>query len=306
MEITQLTYFKTVAKYESFTKAAMELHITQSALSRSIAQLENEIGILLFERKKGGKITLNSDGRFFLQHVIQVLNTLENTVSAVKEMAGLERGVVNVALTEAVYITHILHRFILDFPDVRLNCRLQSEAQIKASLDDGTLNFAVSDHPIYGQDLEWSSLYRDQLSVMLPPGHPLCGRKCISAAELSNDRFIISNLGFGMESAVVKLCQQAGFTPRVVYEGTGEELCGQLVSDGIGVMIAPHSINLGRSAATGVGDPMTAAIPLSDAFAYNEIGIVQKSGQFQSNAALELFRRITDYFGALKPLTFER
>ena len=59
MEITQLTYFKTVAKYESFTKAAMELHITQSALSRSIAQLESEIGVLLFERKKGGKITLN-------------------------------------------------------------------------------------------------------------------------------------------------------------------------------------------------------------------------------------------------------
>ena len=95
MEITQLTYFKTVAKYESFTKAAMELHITQSALSRSIAQLESEIGVLLFERKKGGKITLNNDGRFFLQHVIQMLNGLDNTVAAVKERAGLERGVIH-------------------------------------------------------------------------------------------------------------------------------------------------------------------------------------------------------------------
>ena len=63
MEITQLHYFKTVAKFESFTRAAEELHITQSALSRSIAQLENDIGIQLFERRKGGKITLNRDGR---------------------------------------------------------------------------------------------------------------------------------------------------------------------------------------------------------------------------------------------------
>ena len=67
MEITQLHYFKTVAKFESFTRAAEELHITQSALSRSIAQLENDIGIQLFERRKGGKITLNRDGRFFLR-----------------------------------------------------------------------------------------------------------------------------------------------------------------------------------------------------------------------------------------------
>ena len=107
MEITQLHYFKTVAKHESFTLAAEELHITQSALSRSIAQLEADIGIQLFERRKGG-VTLNRDGHFFLQHVIQVLNTLENTVSAVKEMAGLETGVVNISISEFIFIKHII------------------------------------------------------------------------------------------------------------------------------------------------------------------------------------------------------
>ena len=153
MEITQLTYFKTVAKYESFTKAAMELHITQSALSRSIAQLESEIGVLLFERKKGGKITLNNDGRFFLQHVIQMLNGLDNTVAAVKERAGLERGVIQLALNEGIYIRHILRRFLLDHSNVQVNCTFLSDEQIKVGLDDCTLNFAICDHQIYGQEL---------------------------------------------------------------------------------------------------------------------------------------------------------
>lgn len=300
MEITQLTYFKTVAKYESFTKAAMELHITQSALSRSIAQLENEIGILLFERKKGGKITLNGDGRFFLQHTIQLLNELENSVAAVKERAGLEQGVISMALTEGVYIRHILRRFLLDHPNVRLNCHFRSDRQIKEGLDASTLNFAVSDHQIHGQDLSWSLLCRDPLAVMLPPGHPLSGRQTIPAIALSKEQFIIRNLGTQGESPVIRFCQQAGFTPRVVYEGTEDDLCTQLVSDGVGVMIVPRSIYLGRSDAKGV-IPAATAIPLADDFAFHEIGIVQKPGQFQSAAAKDLMRRITEYFGALKP-----
>ena len=64
MELSQLAYFRAVARTEHFTRAAEELHITQSALSRSIAQLESDIGIQLFERRKGGKITMNRDGRF--------------------------------------------------------------------------------------------------------------------------------------------------------------------------------------------------------------------------------------------------
>ena len=302
MEITQLHYFKTVAKYESFTKAAAELHITQSALSRSIAQLEDDIGILLFERRKGGKITLNRDGKFFLTHVVQILNTFENTVSAVKEMAGLEKGVVNIAVTEEIYIKHIIHDFMLDYPDVRLNCRLQSDQQIQASLDDGTLNFAVSEHPIYGPDIEWIPLYQDRLTVVLPDGHPLQSRKWIHTSELSGERFIISNLGYGMDSAVIHMCQMAGFTPRVVYEGTGEDLCGQLVHDGIGVMITPHSINQGVRDTAGIEGPRIVAVPLADSFACNEIGIVRKTGQFQSAAATELFERILSYFESLSPL----
>lgn len=298
MEITQLTYFKTVAKYESFTKAAMELHITQSALSRSIAQLESEIGVLLFERKKGGKITLNNDGRFFLQHVIQMLNGLDNTVAAVKERAGLERGVIQLALNEGIYIRHILRRFLLDHSNVQVNCTFLSDEQIKVGLDDCTLNFAICDHQIYGQELEWTPLCRDPLAVMLPPGHPLISRRSIAAEELREEKFIIRYLGTEHESPVIRLCQKAGFTPRIIYKGTEDDLCTDLVADGVGVMIVPHSLYLGRSDAK--GRTCTAAVPLSDDFAFHEIGIMRKPGQFQSAAAQELLARISSYFAALR------
>lgn len=300
MEITQLHYFKIVAKYESFTRAAEELHITQSALSRSIAQLEGDIGIQLFERKKGGKITLNRNGRFFLTYVIQVLNTLENTVSAVKEMAGLERGVVNIALSEFVFIKHIVLSFIKDHPDVRLSCCLQSNEQMRSSLDDGTLNFAICKEPIPGPDLVWTSLFQDRMCAIVPPGHPLSHRKSIHMAELSRDRFIISNLGYDMATGVVKMCNLAGFEPYIIYEGNGEDLCGRLVGEGYGVMVAPYSINQGVRL-MGVDQAELPSIPIEDGFAASEIGVVIKQGQFQSAAAMELYQRVVEFFTTLPP-----
>lgn len=304
MEITQLHYFKTVAKFESFTRAAEELHITQSALSRSIAQLENDIGIQLFERRKGGKITLNRDGRFFLRYVVQVLNTLENTVSAVKEMAGLERGVVNIAISEFVFVKNVIFDFLREHPDVRLNCRLQSQDQMRASLDDGTINFALCKAPIPGSDLLWQPLFTDRMAVVLPPGHPLSGRKSIHLDELREEHFIVSNLGFDMSSEMIRMCHLAGFEPYIVYEGSGEDLCGKLVSAGVGVMLAPYSITLGVER-LGVDMVPIPSIPLADSFAESQIGAVMKWGQFQSEAALALFERISAFYAGLPPFSLE-
>ncbi len=300
MEITQLHYFKTAAKFESFTKAAEELHITQSALSRSIAQLESDIGIQLFERRRGGRITLNKDGLFFLQHVTEILNTLENTVSAVKEMSGLEQGIINMAVTEAVFVKNVILDFMKEYPNIRLTCRLQSPEQIRQSLDDGSLNFAVCDEQIYGEGLEWQPLFKDHLTVMLPENHPLRSRKAIRLEELKEEHFIISNIGYDMESKIVQLCQKAGFSPYIVYEGTGEDLCGQLVCQGIGIMITPYSISASLHYLNHT-QPVEGGIALDESYASNEIGLLTKKGQFQSQAASALAKRIREYFQLLPP-----
>ena len=204
---------------------------------------------------------------------------------------------IQLALNEGIYIRHILRRFLLDHSNVQVNCTFLSDEQIKVGLDDCTLNFAICDHQIYGQELEWTPLCRDPLAVMLPPGHPLITRRSIAAEELREEKFIIRYLGTERESPVIRLCQKAGFTPRIVYKGTEDDLCTDLVADGVGVMIVPRSLYLGRSDAK--GHTCTAAVPLSDDFALHEIGIMRKPGQFQSAAAQELLARISSYFAAL-------
>ncbi len=301
MEITQLHYFKTVAQYGSFTKAAEALHITQSALSRSIASLEQDIGFHLFERK-GNRIHLNQNGTFFLTRVTGVLTTLEKTVEETRAMAGLERGVVRIAISETIFIKHIIHDFLHQHPDVRISCQLQSDEQIKTSLEEGAINFAVTRSPILGPELTWTPLFTDQMLAMLPYGHPLQKRDSLYLEELSEEHFIISNVGYHVESVVVDMCSKAGFAPYIVYEGCGEDLTGILVGEGLGVMLAPYSISMGVTALNiySSTNPNT-GIPIRDDFARIPIGIASKFGQFQSDAALNLYHAITSYYQELPP-----
>src|SRR3954454_11868431 len=98
MELLQLKYFQTVARIEHMTKAAEELHIAQPALSKTIARLESDLGVPLFDRHKR-QITLNAFGRIFLEQVEIELTALEEGKRRVTEEAGLERGRVFLATT---------------------------------------------------------------------------------------------------------------------------------------------------------------------------------------------------------------
>ena len=298
MEITQLHYFKTVAKHESFTRAAEELHITQSALSRSIAQLEEDVGFSLFSRKKGGKITINPDGQFFLTQVTAILNTLENTVSAIQERSGLEHGVISVAQSETVFLKTVVLDFLCEHPQVRISCRLQSPEQMKESLEDGSIQFAVCNEPIAGPDLRWEPLFSDRLTVVMRGDNPLAKKKSLKLANLKNERFIISNIGYDMETSFRRVAHLAGFEPYIIYEGLGEDLSAQLVNAGLGLMIAPLSITKTLQERE-IGDPegeQMAIIPLSDSYAESEIGIVTNTRLFLTDAAVGFKEKVEEFY----------
>ena len=300
MEITQLRYLKEVARQESFTRAAELLHITQSALSKSIAKLEDEVGVKLFERD-GNRIHLNPFGKAMLRSSDQALVDLENGLKQVREMAGLEQGTVRVGVGAEVFIKHLVKEFLLRHPNVSMTCLLQSPEQMAASLEEGTMDFVVTTDPVDGSGINWQPIYTDQLTVLMSERHPLSERESIFLEELANDRFVISNMGPGMRSNAYELCRKAGFEPKVLYEGYDTEITGDLVAQGAAVMITPHSITEGVRRFMAENDPKpTVGIPLADSFTYKEIGIAAKQGHFQSAAALAFYEMIVNYFTSIR------
>src|SRR5262252_3894795 len=107
MDLLQLHYFRTVARLEHVTRAAEELRVAQPALSKTMARLEGELGVPLFERR-GRRIALNTGGRAFLRHVDRIFMALEDGRQELADLAGLARGTVTIAATTLHLLADLL------------------------------------------------------------------------------------------------------------------------------------------------------------------------------------------------------
>lgn len=300
MDIFQLQYFRAVAETGSFTRAAEMLHLTQSALSKSIAKLEDEIGLRLFERE-GNRITLNRFGQQFLQDTESALTKLSDSVRAVREMAGLVQGEVRIAISKDIFVDHLIKQFLMDHPDVSFYCYLLSPDQMKDALESGSIDMAVCTRRIEGIGLVWQDLYLDQLEVIMSLKHPLAQCGTLHLNQLRNERFVVTNSNYNMENAIHLICEQAGFTPRVLYDGTSTDMPMCFVSDGSAIMITPHSITAGVSHVIPM-DTSVVSIPLVNEYAdmRKMVGVAYKEGHYQSGAAREFFDRLLGFYSGLE------
>ena len=122
MNLSQLQYFKTLAKEEHYTRAAQILSITQPSLSHAIAQLEQELGTRLFE-KKGRNVVLTRYGKIFLPYVEESLKVLEEGVQRTKELNGSKEGMIHLAYIYTLgstFVPKMVRRFLDAYPDYHI------------------------------------------------------------------------------------------------------------------------------------------------------------------------------------------
>lgn len=302
MDVTQLMYFRTVAETGSFTRAAESLHMTQSALSKSIARLEEEVGLRLFERE-GNRISLNRFGQRFLLDTEPILRQFGDCVRAVREMAGLEQGDVRIAISKDSFIDHIIRQFLLDYPDVSFHSYLLSPDQMIDALEKGTVDLAVTTDQLVGTGIQWQGLYHDQLEVLLSDRHPLAQADELCLSQLRNERFVVTNSNYNMENVIRNLCVLSGFEPKIMYEGTSTDMPMHFIAIGKAVMITPRSISLGvRNMLLNPSEASNVLrIPLRNEFPEMQktLGVAFKEGHYQSQAAQAFYERILAFYSQI-------
>ncbi len=299
MELIQLKYFQEIVEKGSFNKAAKSLFISQPALSKSMARLEEELGVELFTRQ-GRTLKLNAFGELFLAQMKTAMLQISDGIRSVRELAGYEYGSVSVALGERIELDGILEQFMYDHPDVHLQVKYYPTNGLIDKLIDGGCDFAVVSEPIDAPQITWLPLFEDSICVMMSKQHPLASRKKIYAEELSGERIIHGDRTFESGSFVRDICTRAGFEPHITYEGGNPNLVGRLVARGIAISFAPRSITLGlRRSMPGIFEEMNSnvtTVPLADDLPSATIGIASVFGHYQSKAALDLYERIAEYY----------
>jgi LysR family transcriptional regulator, transcription activator of glutamate synthase operon len=236
MELLQLRYFRTVARLEHMTKAAQELRIAQPALSKTIARLEENVGVPLFDRQ-AGRIRLNVFGKAFLDKVDKALSLLDEGQKEVTELAGLEHGSIHLATSILDKLTEPLGEFLARYPEVNFRITQASMDEMTQLVEAGEVDICFTPLPIDQPDLRAATVLQEDVYLAVPKGHRFAGRKSIHLEELANDPFIGYKEGFPFQQMNDHFFQQAGITPNFVCRVDEPASIANLVRAGLGVAL---------------------------------------------------------------------
>ena len=243
MNVTQLKTFHRVAATRSFTKAARELFLTQSAVSQQIRALEDEIGSRLFDRS-GKKIRLTGEGEALLSHAKRLFDLHEEIETLFGGLKTLDRGRIAVGAT-AVIGTYFMPAVISDYhrryPGIEIDLRMGNSEQILRMILEREVDLGIAGMITKQDTLEGVFIHREQLLFVCSPRNPLAVRKGVTLGELERIPFIWREKGTQTLTIVKRWFQEkaAGDFPHQTLSLANMEAAKRIVEEGYGVTIIP-------------------------------------------------------------------
>ncbi|GAA2395715.1 LysR family transcriptional regulator [Streptomyces glaucosporus] len=268
----RLAQFVAVARHEHVTRAALELGVPQSTLSRAIARLEDDLGVDLFARR-GRTVSLTPAGLTFLASVERALASVEQAAETVRADADPATGKVAFGFLHTLgseTVPGLIRSFRADHPQVRFSLvQTYGEAMIER-LRAGDLDLCLISPVPDAPDLAARRLDEQRLRLVVPEEHPLARRRRVRLAEAAEEPFITLEPGYGMRRIFDALCAEAGFRPRIAFEGEEAETLRGLVAAGLGVALLPPPA---------VPRPGVRELTVTEPRAVREIGVAWVEGR---------------------------
>jgi LysR family transcriptional activator of glutamate synthase operon len=243
MELQQLRYFREVAEREHVTRAAENLFVSQSAISRGVTQLEEELGVPLFYRQ-GRAVVLSPYGRSFLEHVTRALSILESGKQLLSEQTGKESGTVSLGFLHSLGIEMVpglIKEYRRKHPRIQFTLLVQRSGEmLMKELVAGTIDLCLSVPGMFGQnDVRWSHLLDEELLIALPQTHRLAARRTLNMRELSSEPFLALSPEHTLRIIFDKVCADSSFLPKIAFEGMDIATLRGLIGAGLGIGLFP-------------------------------------------------------------------
>jgi len=287
MELLQLQYFRTVARWEHMTRAAQELHIAQPALSKTIARLEEDVGVPLFDRQ-GGRIRLNAFGSMFLAKVEAALSLLEEAKREVAERAGLEQGSIRLATSTLTRLTEPLRDFLAAHPDVNMQIsQADSMEEMTEWIESGEADIGFTVMPIDKKGIAQAKVMTEDLYLVVSRKHRLAGKPAIRLRDAADEPFIGYKEGFVFQQTNDALFRKAGMAPKFVCQVDDPGAILSLVRAGLGVALFACKTE---------EDPDLVYLPIEAPACRREYWLVWPEHRYLSLAARKFIEFIVPYF----------
>lgn len=267
----RLAQFAAVARHEHVTRAAQELGMQQSTLSRAMARLEADLGVELFARH-GRAVRLTRAGLTFRAAADRALAEVERSAESVRLDADPNSGRVAFGFLHTLgpeTVPALLRAFRADHPRIRFQLVQTYGDAMLERMRAGELDLCLtSPAPEEEPGLMVRKLDEQRLRLVVPADHRLASRKRVRLAEAADEPFVTLEPGYGLRRLTDALCAEAGFTPRIAFEGEEAETLRGLVAAGLGVAVLPPPA---------VPRPGVAELDLTGPRARREIGLAWPS-----------------------------
>lgn len=287
MELRQIQYFLEVARREHFTEAADALHVAQSSVSRQVTNLEEELGVELFIRE-GRNVKLTPIGKIFYERMHLIMNMVDEAKREVIEHLNPEKGTVRLAFPMSMAshtVPTIIQAFRNRYPEAKFQMNSAPHKDLVNGVAKGDFNIAlVAPMPNKGREEKFkgTTLFTEKIVALLPSHHPLANRDSIMLRELKDDPFVVLSESYVFREQVIQACDNAGFAPKIAFEGEDIHALKGLVSAGLGVALIPEMTLVDNTPRP------TVMIPVLDANLTRTVGVIYPS-QRKLSPTEELF-----------------
>lgn len=241
LTLRQLRAFVAVAECSRFALAAEQLHLTPSALSMLIKDLESELGVKLLDRHTR-MVRVTEAGREFLGSARRVLQDLDIAVLNSRERAAYKHGKVAVASASVLAVTLLvpfMREFQAAYPGVRVVVRDTAEEHIKDALLAEEADIGIGTYEEAQSEITETELFLDTLVAVMPEQHPLARKRSVSWSELAQWPFIALSPGSPIRRDLDAHLAAQGIRLNVAYEASFPSTVFALVSNGMGIAVLP-------------------------------------------------------------------
>lgn len=291
MEFHQLTYFLAAAQTQNFRKAAELCLVAQSALSRQIAALEDELEIALFTRNKK-RVTLTTEGQEFALYVRNAMEQLREGQQLLSELQAGQRGTIRLGCIESLataFLPALFASFHQQYPHVRLKVRVSHTTELITMVEQGEVELGlILDPHLQSELLIIKELFRQPLHLLVAAQHPLAQAKApaVTLERIVGEPFLLLDEASSMGRITARIFAQRGLPLRPLLEIESVEGLKEMVRQGIGVTLTLPALirpsQIGRD---------LALVPIADlaeefifALVYRRVGPISRAARAFINA----------------------
>ena len=237
MDVRGLEVFLSVATHLNYTRAGEEVNLSQPSVSVRIRQLENELGVKLFEQL-GKKVTLTEAGLVLIPHARRVITAIEDAQHAIDELQGLERGTLRIgaSTTPGMYmVPQLIARFKDRYPKVEIHLGIKDTRQVEEGVIRNEFDFGFVGGHLAGDEIDVYPWLTDQIVLVVAPRHPLARKKSVNTDDLRREKFILRESGSATRAAIVTHLRAADLQVEPVIEMENPESVKKAVQSGLGI-----------------------------------------------------------------------